>query len=301
MKITTKELRGSHLARWISAGLVAFVASGCVTSSYGRYQSYGYEGVGKEAPKTADLAVEIDALAGDLSRKAGLRIPLGSARVLIDDPVPIRPKSARFRPAQYGQQERRAAQAAIRFELEMALGNRMNVVGALDLSSDVKEAAAPAAPPLSVRAERTRATHALIGTFVKDGDEIDLSVQLVELGSEWIVATARRKIVGFVPDAYDERYGAPVPVVAPQDDAASRTAEVEKVESIEGAVGDGEVVEEAGVAEGEVAPMEVVEPGIEGDAPIEFTEGPAAARLRALGKIGGGSNGEPDSGDGGVK
>ncbi|MEM9381338.1 MAG: hypothetical protein AAGB93_15400 [Planctomycetota bacterium] len=218
------ERRGSPLAQIAWTLVVAAGAAGCVSETYSMYERNQ-----KSAPKTADLAYEISVLVDDLSERAGLRIPLGSARVIIDEPVPIRPKSARFRPAAQGERDRRATQAAVRFELEMALGNRMNVVGAGDLASGALESPATevAGRPeqsLAQRAERTGATHALLGSFVRDGDDLDLSVRLIELDSEWIVATARRRITNYVPDAYDERYGTPVPV-APVNDM-KRTAEI---------------------------------------------------------------------------
>ena len=218
------ERRGSHLAQIAWTLVVAAGAAGCVSETYSMYERSEYS-----APKTADLAYEIGVLVDDLSERAGLRIPLGSARVIIDEPVPIRPKSARFRPAAQGERDRRATQAAVRFELEMALGNKMNVVGAGDLASGplespATEVARKPTQSLAQRAERTGATHALLGSFVRDGDDLDLSVRLIELDSEWIVATARRRITNYVPAAYDERFGTPVPV-APANDM-KRTAEI---------------------------------------------------------------------------
>ena len=283
------ERRGSYLAPFTWTLLAAFGAAGCVGSSYSMFESTEYD-----LPETADLAVEIGALVDELTELAGLRIPLGSVRVIIDEPVPIRPKSARFRPAAQGERDRRATQAAVRFELEMALGNRMNVVGAGDLSSGSLEGAATEAssnerPTLAQRAARTRATHALLATFVRDGDDLDLSIRLVEFDSEWIIATARRKIVGFVPDAYDEQYGAPVPVSTSATDL-KRTAEIEPSASDSIGALDGT---------GEKTPASASGAGLTGAAggdarsraasglgpAVDFDAGPAASRLRALERL----------------
>ncbi|MEM9802177.1 MAG: hypothetical protein AAGA20_17765 [Planctomycetota bacterium] len=291
MKHSIEESRGSHLARWACALSLAFGASSCVTTTYTEYDPRPSQS------KKADLAVEIERLADDLAQRAELRIPLGVVRVVVDDPVPVRPESARFRPTEYDEPDRRAAQAAIRYELEMALGNRMNVVGASDLTDGLAAPASVSTQSLAARASRTRATHALLGTFVRDGDELDLSVRLVELDSEWIVATARRRIRGFAPHSFHEPLGAPVPAAA-ESEQPSHTALVTPFAS--------DVVEPApetdatslfdppaetddtleGLMGGAPLAVEPLVPAAtESDElpPIEFDRGPAAARLRALG------------------
>lgn len=288
MQNARPERRDSHLAPITWTILIALGATGCVGGSFSTYGR-----TEKAVPETADLAFEIGALVDELTELAGLRIPLGSVRVIIDEPVPVRPKSARFRPAAQGERDRRATQAAVRFELEMALGNRMNVVGAGDLATgpldgSATEVAAPENDSLAQRAARTGATHALLGTFVRDGDDLDLSIRLVEFDSEWIVATARRKIVGFMPDAYDEQFGTSVPAASAAN-GMKHTAEVvpaadDSISALDGAGGAG--VEPASVSGTEpTSPGEPAGGATEFSAPIEFDSGPAAARLRALERL----------------
>lgn len=196
MKHSIEESRGSTLAQWTTAVVLALGASSCASSD----ASHGARERGSRA--NADLAAEMEALTDELTRRASLRIPLGSARVFVDDPVAVRPESKRYWPAHWAEDEWRATQAAVEFELQFALANRMNVVGAHRHSGPSASGSSIALAAHDTHDAHSGATHALLTTFVHDRDELELTVQLVECDSGWIVATARRTIVGWSPDEY---------------------------------------------------------------------------------------------------
>jgi len=205
MKHSIEESRGSTLAQWTNAVLLAVVPASCVSSD----ASNGARNRGDNA--TADLAVEMEALTEELVQRASLRIPLGSMRVFVDDPIAVRPDSKRYWPAHWAADEWRATQAAVEFELQFTLANRMNVVGAhRHASASASDSAIALAAHDSYDAH-SRASHALLTTFVQDGIELELTVQLVECDSGWIVATARRRIVGWSPDSYAFLEDPPLP------------------------------------------------------------------------------------------
>jgi hypothetical protein len=198
MKHLIDESRGSTLAHWTAVVVLALGHTSCASSR-------GASGADDDT--TADLAVEIDTLAAELTERASLRIPLGSARVLVEHPIAVRPERNRYWPEHLWAEEQHAAQAALEFELEIALANRMNVVGIRNHAHGPEAAAGFASAALAAHTDHVDATHALLTTFLFDGFELELTVQLVALDSRWIVATARRRIFGFSPDAYDAPLG----------------------------------------------------------------------------------------------
>jgi hypothetical protein len=132
----------------------------------------------------------------------------------------VRPESKRYWPAHWAADQWQATQAALEFELQFALANRMNVVGAHRHTSAHESDSGVALAAHDEHDAHSGATHALLTTFVHDGGELELTVQLVECDSGWIVATARRRIVGWSPNAYAVQLGRPLP-------AASTTRETE--------------------------------------------------------------------------
>jgi hypothetical protein len=203
MKHPIDEPRGSHLAQWMAALVLALGSTSCASQYPHR------DGVEPGRDDTVDLPAEIDALAAVLTDRARERIPLGSARVYVEHPIAVRPVRNRYWPERLWAEDQHAAQAALEVELEIALGSRMNVVG---VRSHAHSADAPdghALAALASRAEDGDATHALLTTFLYDGFELGLTVQLVALDSGWIVATARRRIYGYTPDGFDAPLGAP--------------------------------------------------------------------------------------------
>lgn len=157
----------------------------------------------------ADTAFEVGAIASELAERAESRTSLGTARIQIGTLDAIEPRHSPYRQVTLLERDLRATQATLRHELEMALGNRMNVVG---------EGA-------------ELATHSIEGEFLRTADSLDLSLRLVELKSDWIVATARRRIDDFVPEYYDRRLQAPPEVlpetVRPNEASSPRAGELE--------------------------------------------------------------------------
>lgn len=235
--------------------------SGCQSSSYSVYEPRD------RRPLRADITAELNELAAALEERATLRVPLGSARVRVTDLEPVLSRESRHRFAVLEERDVEATQTTIRRELEIALADRMNIID-----------------PDVVRAddEPVAATHEVDGTFVRTGEDIEITLRLVDLRDGWIVATAGRRIFGFVPRDYIEpsRTRAERPeLVAGVEETAPVPAE--RVEPIGPAIpggssgGEGPLdeVDSAGYPEGAAIPA---------DAVIEFEAGPAASRLEAL-------------------
>lgn len=262
--------------------LASLAFAGCKTAAFSAYSPRP-----RQIP-AADVSAEIAALAADLEERATLRTPLGTARVRVTDLEPILARQARHRFAVLEERDVRATQETIRRELEMALGNRLNVVD---------EASATEAGEGS----GTIATHKVDGTYLLTGNDIELSIRLVDLRDGWIVATAQRRIFRFEP----RHYARPMEASSSDDArraARQRTASVDDIAPIPSdvrIVADGEVLcplvegEEPLAApllhEGSTAVMDEQPVGVGGsmgvpmDEVIEFEVGPAAHRLEALG------------------
>jgi len=210
--------------------------------------------------------------------------------VFVDEPIAVRPGSKRYWPAHWVDDEWRATQAALEFELQIALANRMNVVGMHRHTGASGPDPGIVLAAHDEHAAHSDATHALLTTFVHDGVELELTVQLVECDSGWIVATARRRIVGFTPHAFDVGLGPPAPVAAIARVTASRPVTGDGALAEERAAGSTPaalttpLVEGATGAPGDV-PCEL--PALPSDelAQLELVEGPAAMRRRALDRI----------------
>ncbi|MEM8711971.1 MAG: hypothetical protein AAGG01_13555 [Planctomycetota bacterium] len=236
-------------------------------------------------PLAADTAFEIDALASELAERAEARTPLGGARIQVGKLDAIQPRRSPYRQVSLLERDLRATEATIRHELGMALGNRVNLVGdGADL-----------------------ATHAIEGEFLRTADALELSLRLVEIESDWIVATARRRIDDFVPEFYDRRLqpvagsGSVEALPRTDSDTSLRARSALEEPDAEGPrtralrpaypSGAGAPVivktpapEEVLAVEEEV-PSDALDRDAEVPVPdgaIEFEEGPAAARLRAI-------------------
>ncbi len=227
-------------------------------------------------PAASHVPSEIAILAQDLEERASLRSSLGSARILVEALEPIGPRKGRHRFAILDEEDLRAVQDTIRYELEMALGNRLNVLDP-DAAIRASEAGAESdsAPGASLR-DRLGATHAVVGTFVRNGDLVDIAVRLVDLRDGWIVATAERRIPRFVPRAAvtirsevrgEQGGGRRLQRTTAQGDSMEPQPAVEPIRSAP-------------------APqLAAAEPVIPEDATIEFDAGPAAARLGSSGTV----------------
>ena len=258
--------------RTIAAAL-ALGCAACEATSYSVYEPRD------RGPARADITVELDKLAALLEERATLRVPLGSARVRVTDLEPVLSRESRHRFAVLEERDVDATQTTIRRELEIALAGRMNVID----------------PSVALAGDQpVAATHEVDGTFVRTGDDIEITLRLVDLRDGWIVATAGRRIFGFVPRDYvDPRTSrarrpevvagveetAPIPAerVEPIGAAAPRDAIDRPGDAIvEDAAGDvGEAAEPdptTSTADGVISPNTV----------IEFDVGPAASRLEAL-------------------
>ena len=135
------------------------------------------------AAERGDHALEIEALAMELADRAESRSPLGNARIRVETLDAIEPRRSPYRQVSVLERDLRATEATVRHELGMSLANRVNIVG------DSAELA----------------THRIEGEFLRSASALELSLRLVEIKSDWIVATARRRIENFVPEHYDRR------------------------------------------------------------------------------------------------
>ncbi|MEE2940784.1 MAG: hypothetical protein VX460_10400 [Planctomycetota bacterium] len=188
----------------------------------------------------ADLSAEISALAGALEERAALRTSLGAARVVIGDLEVLQPRAGSYRDAAALQREAEAVRAAVHHALEMALCSRLNVVDS--------------------RAGAT-VTHAIRGSILRDGDDVELALKFVDLSDGWIVAAAQRRIERLVVrdvvpvGAADEARGDTFAAAAGRGDVPASPPTVERAPASSEAL---------------VVPDDVV---------IEFEAGPAASRL----------------------
>ncbi len=185
-----------HYATLLFAPLVLAV-TGCTVIGGGSYDPRGDR---SDEHRRADLPYEIGELATELAANAESRASLGNARIQLGDFDAIQPRRSPYRQVSLLERDLRATEATVRHELAMALGNRVNVVGAGAVSP----------------------THIIEGEFLRTAESLELSLRLVELKSDWIVATARRHIDDFVPEYYDRRLQ-PSPRVEPTE--ASTTVE----------------------------------------------------------------------------
>lgn len=162
------------------ATVLACFASGCAGMAPRIYSPVHTDG---GAGERGDHAREIEALATELADRAESRSPLGNARIRVGVLDAIEPRRSPYRQVSILERDLRATEATVRHELGMSLGNRVNIVG------DSAELA----------------THRIEGEFLRSAADLELSLRLVEIKSDWIVATARRRIENFVPEYYDRR------------------------------------------------------------------------------------------------
>lgn len=255
--------------------LLALGSVGCVTASYQR----SYDPRPRPAPP-ADVQAELSALADSLQERASLRTSLGTARVVIEDLEVVQPREARYRYAVLQEHEVRATQETVRQGLEMSLGNRLNVVDTAALAGRFTDGEA--------LRRAAGATHAVTGTLVREGDDVDIALKLVDLRDGWIVATAQRRIERFVARdlvpagrvggaaADPRRHTAEV-----KDLAAAAPELLAVVEAPSAAAEPGATAAPDQAAPDQAVPDEVpLDPdGVPLGAEIEFEQGPAASRL----------------------
>lgn len=248
-----------------------------------------------EAEQRDSNAREIEALAVELADRAESRSPLGSARIQIGQINAIEPRSSSHQLVFDQRTELCATEATVRHELSMSLSNSVNIVG------DGAELA----------------THRIEGEFLPSATSLELSLRLVEIKSDWIVATARRRIDNFVPKHYDR----PLQSTEPPSSVAVQGATAAQSEALQpGQTGTlepaapmlvedadwatlltiGQAAEDA-PAEGSPGSSTVVsaETGVDGTTEatngqgpvldlgpqIPYESGPAAARLRSIGAL----------------
>lgn len=248
--------------------------SGCIGTGY-------HQTVPQRSARVvvSDVSSEIAALAQELEGRASLRSSLGSARILVEDLEAIGPRKGRHRFAILDEEDLRAVRDTIRYELEMALGNRLNILDP-DAAMAAEEPAGDGVNAASLR-QRLGATHAVVGTFVRNGEVVDISLRLVDLRDGWIVATAERRIPRFVPRAALSLRSGSLEEQA-RVKALQRTTAMSEPDgedptassAPEGSFGDEAAAELASTA-----------PIIPEDAKIEFQAGPAAARFGVTGTV----------------
>lgn len=222
-------------------------------------------------PEITNTPLEIRSLARELEERAASRIQLGSMRLLVEEFEEVSSRRVRTGAAVHSRAAEDAAAVAetLRAELMLSLGNRVNVVDP-DLVTPAGTEDGPEA-----RRRASGATHALVGTWTRSGDAVDVTARLVHLDDGWIVATAQRRIHRFRALRTTAAPAAPLPAAT----IASAPGADPDGEAPAPLVGDAELPDpEAPEAEAAALPGELP-PGIPEGAVIEFSEGPAAARL----------------------
>ncbi|MEO0661902.1 MAG: FlgO family outer membrane protein [Planctomycetota bacterium] len=256
------------------------------------------------AGASANTPSQIAELAAALEERASARVQVGALRVLVEPFEEVEGELPRHRHAILDAREAQAVVETLQYELTLSLGNRVNVVDPAAVTT--------ASGSRAELRRATGATHAVVGTWYRAGDDVDVAARLVALDDGWIVATAQRRIVDFegrilssTRSAADTRRRlaerAPAPaskggLVVVGELPVAPTAE----ESIESVLPRG--VELNGVEQGVLEPggapprstppsgTAAAEPTVGADGvPVDFdpaavlgpgAEGPAAARLR---------------------
>ena len=249
---------------------------GCTSLSYNPL-----DGVSK-VEQRGDHAQEIEALAKELADRAESRSPLGNARIQLGAIDAIEPRRSPYRQVSILERDLRATEATVRHELSMSLGNRVNIVGE---GAEI-------------------ATHRIEGEFLRSSSALEVSLRLVEIKSDWIVATARRRIDQFIPEYYDRRLqpeGTPVSLAEAASPSSSSSPSGAGARALRPAYpvpgrDTGSVLELDAVPEPTTvlsarqtpqgaSQLPSADAAEEIGAPIEFESGPAAARLRATGVL----------------
>ncbi|MEL6716635.1 MAG: FlgO family outer membrane protein, partial [Planctomycetota bacterium] len=138
---------------------------------------------------SANTPTQIAELAAALEERASARVQIGALRVLVEPFEEVEGELPRHRHAILDAREAQAVVETLQYELTLSLGNRINVVDPAAVTT-----------ASSSRAELRRATgatHAVVGTWYRAGDDVDVAARLVALDDGWIVATAQRRIVDF--------------------------------------------------------------------------------------------------------
>jgi len=172
--------RSGGTIRSVRMGLLAFAAAACAT------------GATRERDASESLSASVAEIAGELVHAVEVRTDVSRMRVLVHEvlegreeaPYALRTQTTTAQSAQLARE--------LEHELVLALSSRLNL-----LAVDQAERGAQAAPQESMqsRAERFGATHALVGEFVREGDDLLVTVRLIDTENLLIVGVAR----GLVP------------------------------------------------------------------------------------------------------
>lgn len=210
------------------------------------------------APPLSQVAA---GLAAELVDAAGARASLSSMRVVVGD---LSPGEGLWDDEDWaaGSEERlESLGSVLRHELQLALAARMNVLAGTAESLDPT---APFAP-----------THQVSGSIAPVGDDLELVLRLIALDSDVIVAPARGRLPFALGDLRADELpvelwdAAPALEVPVPSEALAATPPADDA---------------SGVESGSVA--------VEGDGEVAF-EGPAAARVNALSRLGHGDPAGP--------
>ena len=176
--------------------LVLLASSACITVAE---SSSGYDPV-RRAPSEAssragsglaraNTPAQIAELGAALERRASERVQVGALRVIVEPFDEVRRDGGEHRHAILNERDAVGVVETLQYELTLALGNRLNVVDpgvilGVDASRDELR-------------QRTGATHAVVGTWYRVGNHVDVAARIVSLDDGWIVATAQKRIRDF--------------------------------------------------------------------------------------------------------
>ena len=176
-------MRASHRA----LGVLALVLSACVAP----------------ATRAPEPLAPFDAAIADLTHQlvatAASRTAVGSMRVVVDRIEPAEPATGELARVAGRELATDAFSDVLGAELTEALSLELHVF-----------ADGPGDESLAERAQRLGATHAVVGSWIRDRGQVDVSLRLVDLGSGLIVAPARVRFGYEAVDAYERVLKEPI-------------------------------------------------------------------------------------------
>ena len=145
-----------------------------------------------DADLEPDLAPSVATLANQLIDVAERRAGLTSMRVVVGDLVPVGGPSLDGDWTAGAGPRLGALELLLRQELELALASRVNVIG-------VEGALEQVASPFG-------ATHAVVGTLAPSGSSLEMTLRLIALDTQLIVAPARGRLPIGLGDLLDDTF-----------------------------------------------------------------------------------------------
>lgn len=154
-----------------------------------------------EPAEPPPLRTVVALLADELAGAAERRLPLGSMQVVVGDVVGLhtpQEPSAQFASGQDTLRDAAAFSDSLERELAIALSAHLYVFESPEVLAGDAFTKDAEQEPLESRAERLGATHVVVGTWSREREGLEISLRLVDLESQLIVAPARA-LLGFVP------------------------------------------------------------------------------------------------------